>query len=92
MTNLYDLPNHFRRQQHQMHCPIAIVRFLGHLWFSTIKRNHSQYLSKVHFMIEQLTEDSDLFFKIDLDRRCDSTCDAPSEESCDNDLSGDLPI
>lgn len=43
-------------------------------------------------MIKQLTEDSDLFFKIDLDRRCDSTFDAPSVESCDNDLSGDLPI
>lgn len=43
-------------------------------------------------MIKQLTEDSDLFFRIDLDRRCDSTFDAPSAESCDNALSGDLPI
>lgn len=37
------------------------------------------------------TEDSDLFFRMDLDRRCVSTCGVPSEESCDRDLSGDLP-
>lgn len=40
---------------------------------------------------KSLTEDSDLFFKIDFDRRCVSTFDGPSDESCENDLSGDLP-
>lgn len=38
MTNSFDLPNHFRRQLHQMHCPIAIVHFLGRLRFSMIKK------------------------------------------------------
>lgn len=92
MTKSFDLPNHFRRQLHQMHCPIAIFRFLGRLRFSMIKKNIFNFCQNFYSMVKQLTEDSDLFFKIDLDRRCDSIFDAPSEESCDNDLSGDLPI
>lgn len=36
-------------------------------------------------------EESDLFFNIDLDRRCDSRLGDISAESCDADLSGDLP-
>lgn len=86
------IPNQFRTQLHQTHYPTTIVHSLD-------LRNPSGSMSKLpivsYFKIissfAQLTDDSDLFFSIDFDRRCDSTLVTPSDESCELDLSGDLP-
>lgn len=89
------LPNQFRTQLHQTHYLTTIVRSLdlrNHP--SGIIRQNYRFFSCVILIFifcPQLTDDSDLFFSIDFDRRCDSPLVTPSDESCELDLSGDLP-